>query len=247
MLERLYPEVKFGGYTDIDGTIAFFLRASVLIDDGSVVLDVGCGRGEYSEDTVAIRASLRNQKGRAAHVIGIDMDSAGERNPCIDEFRLIDTGAWPVEDHSIDVIICDHVLEHVDDPEFLFAEFARVLKPGGHLCARTPNKWSYVALAARLIPNKHHAAVTGYVQANRQEEDVFPTRYLCNTQRTIGKLLTRYGFDGIAYTYEAEPSYLSFSSFLYFLGYLHQKLAPPIFSPVLFVFAKKLNSDVQAA
>lgn len=45
--ERFYPEARFGGFTDIDGTIAFFNRVNSLIETSSVVLDVGCERGAY--------------------------------------------------------------------------------------------------------------------------------------------------------------------------------------------------------
>jgi len=50
-----YPESTFGGFTDIDGTIAFFNRVNSLITDSFVSLDIGCGRGEYSEDPIIFR------------------------------------------------------------------------------------------------------------------------------------------------------------------------------------------------
>lgn len=37
----------------------------------------------------------------------------------------------PFEDNSIDVIFCNHVLEHVDDDLRAISEMRRVLKPGG--------------------------------------------------------------------------------------------------------------------
>src|SRR5438093_943558 len=40
-----YPESRFGGFTGVDGTLAFYIRVNSLIDSSSVVLDVGCGRG----------------------------------------------------------------------------------------------------------------------------------------------------------------------------------------------------------
>ena len=41
-------------------------------------------------------------------------------------------------DDQFDLIICNHVLEHVDNPRAALAEFHRCLKPGGHLIAQTP-------------------------------------------------------------------------------------------------------------
>jgi SAM-dependent methyltransferase len=37
----------------------------------------------------------------------------------------------PFEENSFDVVICNHVLEHVDDSNKVMREFYRVMKPGG--------------------------------------------------------------------------------------------------------------------
>ena len=42
------------------------------------------------------------------------------------------------EDDRFDLVICNHVLEHVNFPERAVAEFARCLAPGGHVVAQTP-------------------------------------------------------------------------------------------------------------
>jgi SAM-dependent methyltransferase len=42
------------------------------------------------------------------------------------------------EDDRFDLIICNHVLEHVNFPERAAAEFARCLAPGGRVVAQTP-------------------------------------------------------------------------------------------------------------
>ena len=44
----------------------------------------------------------------------------------------------PLEDHSFDVIFCNHVLEHVDDDLVALKEFYRVLKPGGWAILQSP-------------------------------------------------------------------------------------------------------------
>lgn len=50
----------------------------------------------------------------------------------------INAEALDFPDGHFDLIICNHVLEHVDRPEAALAEFHRCLKPGGHLIAQTP-------------------------------------------------------------------------------------------------------------
>jgi SAM-dependent methyltransferase len=236
--EIFYPESKFGGFTDIDGTVAFFGRVNALLESSYVVLDVGCGRGEYSEDPVPFRRDLRNIKGKVAKVIGIDVDPHAQDNPFLDEFHLLSSERWPIEDSSIDLILCDYVLEHVSDPEQFFAEVRRVLKDGGCLCIRTPNRWSYIAIGATLIPNRYHSKVTSVVQEGRKEEDVFPTFYKCNSTRKLRRIMKKQGFTSVVYSYEAEPSYLAFSKIAYFFGVLHQRLAPRFLKPALFAFGK---------
>ena len=37
----------------------------------------------------------------------------------------------PLDDHQYDVVFCNHVMEHVDDPIQCMSELQRVMKPGG--------------------------------------------------------------------------------------------------------------------
>jgi SAM-dependent methyltransferase len=238
-----YPESAFGGFTDIDGTIRFYTRVNSLVDSHSVVLDVGCGIGVYERDPVPLRRQLRTFKGRCGRVVGIDVDEAARVNPALDEFRRIDQQRWPLDDSGIDVCVADHVLEHLDDPEGFFSECQRVIRPGGCLCIRTPNLISYIGLLSRLVPNGWHGSLLRRVQESRQESDVFPTRYRCNTTRRIASLLGRYGFSHCVYQHEPEPSYLSFSRLGYGLGVLHQRFAPRPLRTVIFAFGKRREDD----
>lgn len=238
-LNLYYPESRFGGFTDVDGTIAFYNRVHSFITPETILLDVGCGRGEYADDPVAIRRERRIFKGKAGHVIGIDVDEAGKTNPFLNEFRPIEGDRWPVASASIDICVCDCVLEHLENPTLLFSESARVLKPGGYLFIRTANVWSYVGIISRLVPNKLHASVLKRAQERRKEEDVFPTAYRCNTKRKIRDMLAQHGFDHCVYEHESEPYYLSFSRALYYLGVLYQRFALNQFRTALFAFAQK--------
>lgn len=236
--EQFYPESKFGGFTDVDGTIAFYLRVNSLIDHSSVLLDFGCGRGAYREDRVATRRELRIFKGRVDRVIGIDADEAARSNPLLDEFHLIQGDRWPLKDDSVDVCVCDDVLEHMERPESFFSEARRTLRDGGYLCIRTPNTWNYVVWFSKLVPNKFHARVLSRVgEKKKKEEDVFPTFYRCNSISKLRAILTKHGFEHVVYGYESEPSYLSFSKIAYWLGALFQRFAPRFLRSSLFAFA----------
>jgi SAM-dependent methyltransferase len=236
--ERHYPETRFGGFTDVDGTIAFYTRVHSLLTESSIVLDVGSGRGAYADDEVPVRKNLRILKGKVARVIGLDVDPAAQSNPFQDEFRLLKNSVWPVEDASIDLCLSDYVLEHIEQPESFFENCRRVLKNGGYLCIRTPNAWSYVAWFSKLVPDRLHSRVLARVQQERKEEDVFPTHYRCNSLPRLRRMLDRYGFEHVVYGYEAEPSYLEFSALAYALGALHQRFAPRFLRPAMHAFAR---------
>jgi predicted SAM-dependent methyltransferase len=141
----------------------------------------------------------------------------------------------------VDLLICDHVLEHVEQPGPFFSECRRVLRVGAYFCFRAANGLGYVALMARLLPDTYHAKVLVRVQSGREREDVFPTYYRCNTIWKIRRYMKTVGFDGCVYTDEAEPSYLEFSKFAYWLGTLHQKYAPKALKLSIFGFTRKVN------
>jgi SAM-dependent methyltransferase len=236
-----YPESEFGGFSEVDGTVRFYFRVNALLNPESVVVDYGSGRGAYGDDCVDARRDLRILKGKVRRVIGLDVDPAGEQNPFLDEFHLLVDERWPLSDSSVDICICDHVLEHLENPDTFFSEAKRVLKEGGYLCARTPNLWNYIALASRLAPNRSHAKILARVKEGTRAEDVFPTRYRCNTIPTLRRFLTRYGFEHAVYGIAPEPSYLSFSRLAYRFGVLYHHYAPGFLRPVLLVFARLEN------
>jgi SAM-dependent methyltransferase len=240
-LAAFYPESRFSGLTSIDGTVAFYIPVHALVGPESTVLEIGSGRGVYGEDPIPVRRDLRIFKGRCRKVIGIDVDPGAASNPFLDEFRLIEKDHWPVADESIDVSICDSVLEHVENPDSFFNEVRRVTRPGGFICIRTSNVLSYFGLASVLVPSRLHFKTLARLQdGSPSEHDVFPTFYRCNTRRQLRKILDRYGFDHTVYGYEPEPAYLSFSRIAYALGVLHQKLAPNLFKVALLAYARKM-------
>jgi len=237
LLEKYYPESKFGGFSDIDGTIIFYSRINSLITRSSVVVDFGCGTGAYGQDVVDYRRNLRILKGKVAKVIGLDVDKAAQNNPYTDDFILLTSSRWELPDNSVDVCIADNVLEHVKSPDDFFAECKRVIKPNGYLCIRTPNVQSYFGLA-KLIAHRHRASLLAFLRKRSEGPEPFPAYYRCNTMAKIKQIMKRHGFAAAVYGHEAEPSYHDFSRLFYWLGYVHQKVIPNRFRLVIFAFGK---------
>ena len=63
-IEKFYPESRFGGYTDIDGTICFYTRVNSLLDSSFTIIDVGCGRGQYLNDPILSGNNSESLKGK---------------------------------------------------------------------------------------------------------------------------------------------------------------------------------------
>ena len=235
----LYPEMRFGGFTDIDGTVAFYARVNALLGPRMTVLDFGCGPGSFDKDPVPWRRSLRVLRGKTAHVIGLDVDETARNNPFVDEFRQLSNGErWPVKSGTVDFVLCDFVLEHLTAPEAFFEEAARVLRREGMLAIRTPNLLSYFGLIARWTPAALKTRCLKIAQPTRHESDVYPSYYRCNTVAKLRRALQRNGFEHSVYGYEAEPSYLSFSKVAYVLGALHQRFAPRACRLAIFGFGR---------
>ncbi len=95
---------------------------------GLAIADVGCSVGFVADE-------LRR---RGGNVTGVDIDVPGlarahERFGAGILFLCADGEALPWADDSLDVIVFNHIYEHVLDPDAVIAELRRVLKPDGVL------------------------------------------------------------------------------------------------------------------
>ncbi|MGW8227846.1 MAG: methyltransferase domain-containing protein [Gammaproteobacteria bacterium] len=128
--------------TKVNKMLAVLQDAGALCGQGGIAVDVGCSIGFFA-------------KGLSPYfecVYGLDIDEhainmAKEEPVSNVKFQIVDTLFLPFEDTSVDLVICNHVYEHVPDPDRLFKEIMRVLRPGG-MC--------YLGAASRLTIMEPH-------------------------------------------------------------------------------------------
>jgi len=107
---------------------------------GLRIVDLGCGAGWYT-------AELRE---RGADVLPVDLDP-GElalAGAPPEGALVADAADMPLDDASVDAILCSNLLEHCPRSPMVIDEIARVVKPGG---------WAYVSWTNWYSPwGGHH-------------------------------------------------------------------------------------------
>jgi SAM-dependent methyltransferase len=241
LLGRLYPERRFASFSRHEGRFLFYSLVAELCDPESVVLDFGAGRGAQIENSKGYIRRLIDFSGRCKRYIGVDPDPVVLQNPYLQEaFVLGPDGSIPLPDASVDLIVAYAVVEHIEDPAQAVREIERVLKPGGWFCAWTPNKYGYVGMAARLVPNRFHARIVRVADAkDRGERDVFPVRYRMNTKKAIEAAFGERSFDDFSFYENGAPSYHFNRMVIARFWQVVMSVLPRSMSKSLFIFVRK--------
>ncbi|THV40207.1 class I SAM-dependent methyltransferase [Glycomyces buryatensis] len=148
-LDRSYEvfaevEEEFKGFLD-EGLeprgpeMLYELASGLGIRGGGSALDIGCGEGRHSI-ALASRFGLR-VKGidpvpRHIELARRDLSARAQADPGVSDAVSFESGraeAIPAGDASVDLIWCRDVLVHVEELSAAYAEFRRVLAPGGRV------------------------------------------------------------------------------------------------------------------
>lgn len=192
----------------------FRQRILDAIPKDAVILDLGAGGG-------IVRAM--NFRGVARRVCGVDLDPRVVDNPFLDEGRIGDAEEIPYPDASFDLVFADNVMEHLEKPKEVLAEAFRLLKPGGRLLFKTPNRTHYMPLIARVTPHRFHQWINK--KRGRGEMDTFPTRYRANSVRQIRSLASETGFNVEQIELvEGRPEYLRMTALTYLAGLAYERI-----------------------
>jgi 2-polyprenyl-3-methyl-5-hydroxy-6-metoxy-1,4-benzoquinol methylase len=114
------------------------------------VLEIGCGSGKTLE--------WLKKTGRCEWVGAVELNPGASEQARTRVDMLyeenIETYDIPIEENSLDLILCLDVLEHLIDPWSVIQKLSRLIKPGGHLIASIPNIRHHTALIPLLLNGK---------------------------------------------------------------------------------------------
>ena len=167
-----------------------------LTDAGAPVLDLGCGSGELTRRLArsGFRLTGCDVSGNMlAQARRADEDGAGQGGAAPNRavsWVQIDP-AWrrlPFGDDRFAAVVAASVLEYLESPAAVFAECARILRPGGTLIVTVPNlahpvRWleGIGQVAAGFAPVRRLAAAGG--RGRRAQLDAYLTYLRISRQR----------------------------------------------------------------
>lgn len=232
---RLHEEIAADNFSAMDCDLTFYsiVRSLAMRHNVKVVLDYGAGRNGYAQDFNPEKDSflirdLRDLRFGDAEVTAVDVDPAVLTHPTSKYQHIIVPGQQlPIADGKFDLIVSDYVFEHIENAQSVADELQRLLRPGGWLVVRTPNRYGYLKLAASIVPNRLHDAVLKYVQPHRKAIDTFPTFYRLNCRRDFKRHFTQCSVHVMSDSW--EPAYFFGKIWLYHIFAVIHKFMPKFF------------------
>jgi malonyl-CoA O-methyltransferase len=111
-------------------------RLDVVRLEPAVVLDLGAGTGHAS---LALKRRYRSSQVVALDLAEGMLREAGRRQTLLRRFRRVcgQAATLPLRDASVDLVFSNLMLQWCPDPDAVFGECRRVLKPGGLLTFTT--------------------------------------------------------------------------------------------------------------
>lgn len=103
------------------------------LPQGAKLLDVGCGAGKTLRIIHAFRPDIE--------ITGLDVSNVEELLPEYVKFvkATVEEGEDVLEAGYFDAVICEHLIEHLNDPTSFMRLAHHALTPGGTLFIETPN------------------------------------------------------------------------------------------------------------
>jgi glycosyltransferase involved in cell wall biosynthesis len=114
------------GLPGMNDTVKSFIRHCFLSEKiSSPVLEIGSGKDRFNRELFSKRYKVITSNIYPKNIVD----------------HICSVACLPFEDNKFGSVICEHVLEHVEDPKKAIDEIRRVLKPSGLLILVVPFNW----------------------------------------------------------------------------------------------------------
>ncbi|OGK04740.1 MAG: hypothetical protein A2W80_02130 [Candidatus Riflebacteria bacterium GWC2_50_8] len=168
------------------------------------VYDVGGGKRPF--------LTTEQKRALSVTVVGVDIDQveldlapqgAYDKKICADIARF--SGS-----QDADLILCQALLEHVENVEAAFVSIATILKPGGLALIFVPSRNAVFARLNMLLPQSVKQSILYGIFPEKRKKQGFPAFYNSCTPAGLKKLAAANGLTIIEERYYFASSYFSF-------------------------------------
>jgi 2-polyprenyl-6-hydroxyphenyl methylase/3-demethylubiquinone-9 3-methyltransferase len=163
-----------------------------LVQPDSNICDVGGGKRPF--------VGLEIPKQKRQYITGIDIDKAeleAAPNGIYDQIFVSDIGAkqLPVKASTATLVICEAVLEHVQDNTQAIRNMAKITKKGGEIALFIPSRNALFAVINRYLPEKVKRKLLFSIFPEYEHAQRFPAYYNHCTPKAMRKLLEQNGIE----------------------------------------------------
>ena len=173
------------------------------IKEGSRVLDIGCGPGNFTATYAEV----------GADVVGVDLAPqmigvAAKRYPHI-TFQTANVEELPFDDERFDVVVSGYVNQYLARPGVAFREVSRVLRPGGRFIFVVPTRGRESGDSVQEVLSLFGAFFSALAEHHARESVPAGPLSLETDPRVHERMLTENGFDECRVEHHEMTSQLS--------------------------------------
>jgi ubiquinone/menaquinone biosynthesis C-methylase UbiE len=179
-----------------------------------IVVDVGGGA----------RCGFARRCISSARIIAADVSPAelARNGDGVERVACDASRAMPFADASVDMVVSQCVIEHMNDVEGFLAETRRILKPDGISIHLFPARNAPFSLINRMLPHGWSRALLYRLQPSQRAIGGFRAYYKCCSPRLFARVLRKHGF-------ESETMRLSYFQSDYFSFFVPLFLASAVY------------------